>query len=80
MNTKTAPQPGRSNRTPYWQLLQDPRWQKKRLEVLDRDGFCYLISEALRAGLIDQETIKQWQAELRLRRLLSAPTRTEEQP
>lgn len=23
----------------YWQKLQDPRWQKKRLEVFDRDGF-----------------------------------------
>lgn len=23
----------------YWQKLQDPRWQKKRLEILNRDGF-----------------------------------------
>lgn len=23
----------------YWQKLQDPRWQKKRLEVFERDGF-----------------------------------------
>ena len=23
----------------YWQKLQDPRWQKKRLEVFQRDGF-----------------------------------------
>lgn len=23
----------------YWQLLKDPRWQKRRLEVLDRDEF-----------------------------------------
>lgn len=22
---------------PYWQKLQDPRWQKKRLEILQRD-------------------------------------------
>lgn len=26
-----------SEKTPYWQLLQDPRWQKKRLEILERD-------------------------------------------
>ncbi len=24
---------------PYWQLLQDPRWQKKRLEVMNRAEF-----------------------------------------
>lgn len=23
----------------YWEKLKDPRWQKKRLEILDRDGF-----------------------------------------
>lgn len=23
----------------YWQLLQDPRWQKKRLEIFERDKF-----------------------------------------
>ena len=23
----------------YSELLKDPRWQKKRLEILDRDGF-----------------------------------------
>lgn len=23
----------------YWELLKDPRWQRKRLEILDRDGF-----------------------------------------
>lgn len=23
----------------YWKKLQDPRWQKKRLEILERDGF-----------------------------------------
>lgn len=28
-----------SKRTPYWQLLQDPRWQKKRLEIFERDEF-----------------------------------------
>lgn len=28
MTTKTQ-------KTPYWQLLQDPRWQKKRLEILE---------------------------------------------
>ncbi len=23
----------------YWQLLRDPRWQRKRLEVMERDNF-----------------------------------------
>lgn len=23
----------------YFQLLKDPRWQKKRLEIMERDGF-----------------------------------------
>jgi hypothetical protein len=171
MNTTTA-EPGRNLRTPYWQRLEDPRWQKLRLEVFNRDDFacrycgdreerlevhhlyyvsgrepweyplgafktacktCHkeqrqepttvsewerfcglqnamsagtfesdwtfdlvenleigwrateepnpgellsLISEVLREGLIDQSTIKKWQAELKLRRLLSAPAPT----
>lgn len=25
--------------TPYARLLKDPRWQKKRLEIFERDGF-----------------------------------------
>jgi hypothetical protein len=25
--------------TPYAELLRDPRWQRKRLEVMERDGF-----------------------------------------
>lgn len=24
---------------PYWEKLKDPRWQRKRLEILERDGF-----------------------------------------
>ncbi len=28
-----------SDKIPYWQRLQDPRWQKKRLEVLQRASF-----------------------------------------
>lgn len=24
---------------PYWQKLRDPRWQRKRLEIMERDGF-----------------------------------------
>ena len=24
---------------PYWQKLQDPRWQKRRLDIMSRDGF-----------------------------------------
>jgi len=26
-------------KVPYWQKLQDPRWQKKRLEIFERDRF-----------------------------------------
>ncbi len=26
-------------RSSYWQKLRDPRWQKRRLEIMDRDGF-----------------------------------------
>lgn len=37
---------------PYWQKLQSPRWQKKRLEILDRDNW---------ACCICQETEKQLQ-------------------
>lgn len=25
---------------PYWEKLKDPRWQKKRLEIMSRDEFC----------------------------------------
>lgn len=25
--------------TPYWQKLRDPRWQRKRLEIMERDRF-----------------------------------------
>lgn len=28
-----------SGKLTYWQKLQDPRWQKKRLEILNRDRF-----------------------------------------
>jgi len=27
------------NDTPYWQKLQDPRWQKRRLRVLEQHGW-----------------------------------------
>lgn len=28
-----------AERKPYWELLRDPRWQKKRLEIMERDDF-----------------------------------------
>jgi hypothetical protein len=35
-----------SNKTAYSELLQDPRWQKKRLQVLNRDKFtCKLCKD-----------------------------------
>lgn len=27
----------------YWEKLQDPRWQKRRLEILERDNFACLV-------------------------------------
>lgn len=27
------------NKTPHWQQRQDPRWQKKRLDIMNRDKF-----------------------------------------
>lgn len=29
----------------YWQKLKDPRWQRKRLEVLERDEFKCVVCE-----------------------------------
>lgn len=31
------------NKKTYPELLKDPRWQKKRLEVFQRDNFCCLM-------------------------------------
>lgn len=28
-----------NNRLPYWQQMLDPRWQRRRLEIFNRDGF-----------------------------------------
>lgn len=28
-----------ATRKPYWEKLRDPRWQKKRLEIMERDKF-----------------------------------------
>lgn len=28
-----------SQRVPYWELLRRPEWQRKRLEIMQRDGF-----------------------------------------
>ena len=34
-----------SPQTPYWKLLKDPRWQKKRLEILNRDEWACSICQ-----------------------------------
>ncbi len=38
-------------KTPYWEKLKDPRWQRKRLEILERDGFscqeCFDVDSTL---------------------------------
>lgn len=31
-----------SDSKPYWEKLKDPRWQKKRLDILNRDEFACL--------------------------------------
>lgn len=31
---------------PYYELLRDPRWQRKRLEVMERDGFACRICDS----------------------------------
>jgi hypothetical protein len=36
---------------PYWQKLLDPRWQRKRLEILNRDDFTCLDCGAKEATL-----------------------------
>lgn len=34
-------------RIPYWQKLQDPRWQRKRLEIMQRDEFhCQMCGDS----------------------------------
>jgi len=40
-----------ARRVPYAEKLKDPRWQKKRLEVMERDGF------ACRDCLDDKSTL-----------------------
>jgi hypothetical protein len=41
----------------YSELLKDPRWQKRRLEVLDRDKFeCQLCLDSLRTLHIHHKT------------------------
>lgn len=43
--------PEKTNAKPYWQKLRDPRWQKKRLEIMERDEFacrtCFESSKTL---------------------------------
>lgn len=36
---------------PYWQKLQDPRWQKVRLQVLERDGWKCRLCESSKETL-----------------------------
>ena len=53
--------------TPYWKKLKDPRWQKRRLEVLARDGFkcvgCGTTSETLHVHhLVYRKGVEPWEA------------------
>ena len=53
--------------TPYWKKLKDPRWQKRRLEVLARDGFkcvgCGATSETLHVHhLVYRKGVEPWEA------------------
>lgn len=38
MGWRSSPMP-KEKYVPYIELLRDPRWQKKRLQVMERDGF-----------------------------------------
>ena len=38
-NKAGEPARKRKDARPYWEKLKDPRWQKMRLEIMDRDGF-----------------------------------------
>jgi len=35
----TTPRQASTDSTPYWKLLKDARWQRKRLEIMERDNF-----------------------------------------
>ena len=35
----TTPRQASTDSTPYWKLLKDARWQRKRLEIMQRDNF-----------------------------------------
>lgn len=52
---------------PYKEQLLDPRWQKKRLEILQRDGFtcqyCYDTKSTLHVHHLVYETEYAWEAE-----------------
>lgn len=37
--TEIVSKPARGKRRPYWELLRDPRWQKVRLHVMEREAF-----------------------------------------
>jgi 5-methylcytosine-specific restriction endonuclease McrA len=36
---KKSAESATSNYKPYWEKLKDPRWQRKRLEIMERDKF-----------------------------------------
>jgi 5-methylcytosine-specific restriction endonuclease McrA len=38
-NAGLSPEKGMATRKTYWEKLRDPRWQKRRLEVMQRAGF-----------------------------------------
>ena len=41
------PEKRMADKKPYWQLLRDPRWQRMRLEVMQRAGFeCEICGKA----------------------------------
>lgn len=45
-STPTKPFPERGTYKSYWEKLKDPRWQKKRLAIMERDRFACLECKA----------------------------------
>lgn len=53
----------RDRKTEYLQKLKDPRWQKKRLEILQRDGWKCTSCEAADRTLHVHHKVYRWGAD-----------------